>query len=439
MTPTPPLTVLLVLIAVTPAAAQIVTGPQGSAGGIFGGHRAVDPNRTSQRLSLNFDLSGGYDSNEEGPVAGDATARALYAGSAQTGVRYWRGKTTRFFEASARGRLNYESRTREDFVGGELLLQGSSNLGRQLTLSAGAIASYDAAALTGQFAPEVGETQSEFPLAHHPPQGVVQQPWLSSAGYANLVSRWSVRQTTTAEYRASRREPIDSAGIQAQGQQVSILHSWNFRPSAGLRMSYRFDNDRQGSQTMMLPPLRTSTVDAGFRIERRYSPIRTLRLEVAAGAALAERVAYGDVAPLEYLLPTGSARMQFNLNGVWSVMVEGTRDIGVLEGLTPEPFATTAATLHFEAAMSRRVRTNVSGTYSNGAGLQSNSGAFDMASVLTQLQYGLGRCCGLFTSYSFYNHRLRDLSSLPVGFPEQYNRHVARLGFTWWLPLYGSF
>jgi hypothetical protein len=429
----------LLLIGVCPAAAQMVPGPQGSAGGIFGGHRAVDPNRTSQRLSLNVDLSGGYDSNQEGPSAADAAVHELYAGTAQTGLRYWRGKMNRFFEASARGRMNYESRTEEQLIGGEAIVQASSSLGRRLQLSGGGMATYDPMALTTQFGPAIGESQGEFPLAHHPPQGVVQQQWLSTSGYLNLQGRWSVRQTTTVEYRASRREPIDTAGLQTQAQQASVLHSWNFRPSAALQASYRFDNNRQATQVVIMPPLQTSTADAGLSITRRYSPIRSLRVDMAAGAALAERRASTEAGAVDYLLPIGNALIQFNLNGVWSLMVEGTRDISVLEGITPEPFETTAALLQLEARVSSRLTINVSGTHSRGKGLETSAGAFETAGALAQLQYGFAQCCGLFSSYSFYNHHLRDLRTVPVGFPERYNRHVVRIGLTWWLPLYGSF
>jgi hypothetical protein len=434
------LTAVFLLIAVSPAGAQNVTGPQGAAGGIFGGHRPIDPNRSSQRLSMDVDLSGGYDSAAEGIVAGDPVPLLpSYAGTVQTGIRYRQGKATRFFEASTRGRVNYESRTDVELVGGEAFLQGSTSIGRRLQLAGGGLINYDPATLAGQFAPAIGERQAGVGPDHHPPGGMVQQPWLASAGYFNLFRTWSRRQTTTAEYRTSRREPIDSPGLESHSQHVFLLHNWNFRPNGGFRMSYRFDDNRQAMPTFTMPPLRTSTADLGLRLQRRFSSIRALVVEFSGGAAIAKRPASVDANALEYVVPIGGGSVNFNLTGVWSLMIEGTRDITVLEGVTPEPFATNTATLQIDAAPTNRITLGISGTYSKGAGLATRTGAFETASVFGQVRYGLGRCCGVFTSYGFYNHRLHDLLSIPVGFPEQYYRHVGRVGFTWWLPLYGSF
>jgi hypothetical protein len=434
------LAAVILLTAVSPALAQNVTGPQGATGGIFGGHRPLDPNRSSQRLSLDLDVSGGYDSAAESIVAGDPVPlQPSYAGTVQTGVRYWRGKATRFFEASTRGRVNYESRTDVDLVGGEAFLQGSTSLGRRLQLTGGGLVNYDPATLAAQFAPGIGEGLDAVGPDHHPPEGVVQQQWLAGAGHVHLLSTWSRRQTTTAEYRASRREPIDSPGLESRSQHVFLLHNWNFRPSAGVRVSYRFDDNYQATPTAVVPPLRTSTADFGLRLQRRYSPIRALGVEFSGGASIARRVVSLDASAIEYVVPIGAGSLNFNLTGVWSLMAEATREITVLEGVTPEPFATTTSTLQIDATPTNRITFGISATYSKGAGLATQSGAFETASGLAQIRYGLGRCCGVFSSYGFYNHRLHDLLTIPVGFPEQYYRHVVRVGFTWWLPLYGTF
>ena len=435
--------VLLLWVSVATAAGQAVSGPPGSSGGLFGGHRTVDPNRVSQRLSLNVDLSGGYDSrgDTEGSGTGDANTpfQGLFAGTAQTGIRYWRGKSNRFLEGSARGRMNYESRTRQQLIGGEALVQGSSSLGRKIQLTGGGLVNYDPATLTSQFAPRLGDREAGFAIDHHPPSGIVQQNWVAGSAYVNLLRTWSVRQSTVVEYRATRRGPIDGPGLDSRNQEASMLHSWNFRPNAGVRLAYRFDDNRQATQTVVSEPLRTSTLDFGMQLSRRFSPIRTLNLEVAGGAALAERAASAELGSLNYVLPVVSGSLRFNLSGVWSLVIEGTRDISVLEGVTPEPFATQAGTLQLNAAVSNRVTFAVSGIYSKGAGLQTNTGSFETAQAQGQVQFGLGRCCGTFASYSFYNHRMRDLTFVSANFPERYTRHAIRAGFTFWLPLYGSF
>jgi hypothetical protein len=361
-----------------------------------------------------------------------------YAGTFQTCLRYRLGKATRFFEASTRGRVNYESRTDVDVVGGEAFMQGSTSLGRRMQFSGGGLVNYDPATLAAQFAPSIGEGLSEVGPNHHPPGGVVQQPWLASAGFASLLRTWSRRHTTTAEYRTSRREPVDSPGLASHAQNVFLLHNWNVRPNGGLRFSYRFDENREATPTAVLPPLHTQTADIGLRLQRRFSAIRALTTEFSAGAAIARRVASVEANPIDYIVPIGAGSVHFSLTGTWSLMVQGTRDITVLEGVTPEPFATNTATLQLHATPSNRISFGISGTHSKGAGLATRSGDFETASAFGQVRYGLGRCCGIFSSYGFYSHRLHDLLSVPVGFPQQYYRHVVRVGFTWWLPLYGT-
>jgi hypothetical protein len=435
------LAAVMLLCLVQPAAGQVMGGPQGSAGGIFGGHRPVDPNRTSQRMSMNFDLSGGYDSAGEGPAAGDPLAplQAVYAGTAQTDVRYWRGRTNRFLEASVAGRVNYDSRTRQELIGGEALVLGSSSLGQNTQVRAGGLITYDPASLITQFAPGIGDEGARVGPDHHPPQGVMQQQWLATSGFATGAYRWSARQITTAEYRGSRREPLENVGLESRSQQASLLHAWQFQPSVGLRASYRFEDTRQGTATLLQPPLRTSALDFGLSIQKRYSPVRALSAALAGGAALAHRSGFEGSDAVDYIVPVGSGSMRIDLTGIWSLILDGSREVNVLEGVTPEAFATNAATLQLDANVSERLTLGVSSTYSQGAGLETRASEFESVGALGNLQYGLARCCGLFASYTFYHHRLHDVALIAPGFPQRYSSQIVRIGFTWWLPLYGSF
>ena len=431
---------IVLWVSVCPAAGQAVQGPSGASGGLFGGHRPADPNRVSQRLSLTVDLSGGYDSRGDNPVASAQSGfEPLYAGTASTSARYWRGKPARFLEASANGRVNYETRTREQLIGGQGLLLGSTSVGRKLQLTGGTLFSYDPAALSSQFAPGLGQQETEFGVDHSTPIGIREQPWLTGSAYVNALRTWSVRQTTVFEYRASRREPLDGLGLASRAQEAAMTHSWNFNRSASLRASYRFDDNRQATQTIVSQPLRTSTVDFGMHFDRRFSPIRVLSLDIAGGAARANRAAAVDMSGLDYVLPVVSGSVRFNLTGIWSLILEGSRDINVLEGVSPEPFATNVGTLRLNANLSSRMAFAVSGTHSKGAGVETSSHGFETAQANAQLQFGFGRCCGTFGSYSFYQHHTRDLATLAANFPERYSQHTVRLGLTFWLPLYGSF
>ena len=81
----------------------------------------------------------------------------------------------------------------------------------------------------------------------------------------------------------------------------------------------------------------------------------------------------------------------------------------------------------------------MSGIYSRGAVLSTRTGEFETSQASAQVQYGFGRCCGLFGSYGLYNHRLNGLELVPASFAERYTRQIGRVGLTFWLPLYGAF
>jgi hypothetical protein len=436
----------ILIVTAGPAPAQVVAGPPGTSGGLFGGHRPVDPNRASQRLTLNFDLSGGYDNNAEG-AAGAPLGELVpvYASTAESLLRYWRGKSNRFIEASARSFVNYESTAREQLLGGEGLLMGAATLGSKLQLTGGAQAMLEPSFLSRQFDAGLGELTAPLAEPRSTPQGLVQQRWLAQSGYLNAAVAWSARHSTSIVTRAQFRRPIDGEGLESETQEGSIAHSWNFNPSSGLQGSYRFENSLQTetSRTRSYPALQTQTADVGVHFAKRFSSIRTLGFDVNGGAAYGMRLRTdfetGASSTRSFVLPVASASMRMGLTRVWSFMIDGSRDVSVLEGITAESFVTSTGTIRLDAAVSRRLRMAFSGIYTEGTGRLTGAGSFQTSSARAQLQYGFGPCCGIFTSYGFYNHNLRDISRLPIGYPPQYNAHNIRVGFTWWLPLYGSF
>ena len=436
------LALLLFAVAVHPAEAQVVAGPPGSSGGLLGGHRPVDPNRTSQRLSMNVDLSGGYDTNAEGA----ATAGQLvpfYASSADSVLRYWRGKNSRFIEASARSFVSYESTAREQLLGGEALVTGASSIGSRFGLTGGALVMLEPSFLAGQFDAGFGESEPQIAPPRTTFQGLLKQRWLAQSGYLSFAPTWSTKQSTNLEVRAQHRRPIDGEGLESQTEEVFLTHNWNLRPSAGVQASYRFENSLQTAPTGALPALKTQTVDFGLHLARRFSSVRTTSFNFNGGAAFGTRARQegttGELSARHFVLPVASGSFRMGLTRMWSLAIEGNRELSVLEGISPESFETTTASMLVEAAVSRRVIFGISGIYTDGAGTETTSGSFQTASLRSQIQYGFSACCGMFASYGYYNHNLRDVSRLPVGYPPQYHGHNVRLGFTWWLPLYGSF
>lgn len=434
------LTVVLVAGVASLASAQGVAGPPGSVGGLFGGHQPPDPNRSTQRLDVSFDVSGGYDDNVEGLGVEGSAAAAGYASTADARVRYWRGRAARFFETSGRTFINHQTAVTETLVGGDALVRGGFELGRRNQMTAGLTVTYDPGFVGGisEFVVEDPSDTVDLPDLSVP-QGIVEQRWLATAGAVTLQRSWTTRQIMDINFQATERRPIVGAGFDSSSQNASVVHTWNFRPNAGLLFSYSYDGTHQSDEGLDIPTLRTQQADAGIRMERRLSPIRTLMVTFTGGAAFTSRAGNETVGPLDFVEPTASGVLRVGLTRRWFLVAEGNRSVTALEGVTPEPFATDAATLRLEVVTSPRFNYSVGGTYTQGSVLGGDTGSFEATAFTAQMQYGIARCCGVFSNYTYYNHRLEDLSTLPEGFPARYDRHSIRVGLTVWLPLYGTF
>jgi hypothetical protein len=142
---------------------------------------------------------------------------------------------------------------------------------------------------------------------------------------------------------------------------------------------------------------------------------------------------------VESTLPTGTATALMDVSRNWSLALNVNRDVTVLEGLSPQAFSTDAATLTLTGTVQRRLILSVASEVSRGGAVIGTTGAFDARSFVAQAQYGMANCCSLITSYTFYQHELTDIIALPAGYPPEFNRHSLRLGFSLWLPLYGTF
>jgi hypothetical protein len=138
-----PVVVLLLLWPARPASAQAVVEEPGSTGGIFGGHRPLNPDFTSQRFSFNVDLSSGYDDTDD-PFNAGSTPVGGYAGTVGTTLRYWRGRERRFFSVSASSFVNRQEIDPKEFFGGTGLAQGGLSVGRRGRLDAAGSVAFDA-------------------------------------------------------------------------------------------------------------------------------------------------------------------------------------------------------------------------------------------------------------------------------------------------------
>ena len=102
------------------------------------------------------------------------------------------------------------------------------------------------------------------------------------------------------------------------------------------------------------------------------------------------------------------------------------------------PFTTNQGTLQIGGTLVGRLSVAAFGSYSEGTAFGGQPGSYRAATGTAQVNYGLSRCCSMFASVGYYDHRLIDVTTA-IGFPGTYARRTARVGFSYWLPLYGTF
>jgi hypothetical protein len=438
---TPALVLLLAAGTAAPAGAQLVAGPPGSIGGLFGGHRPPGEGPTN-RLDFTFDVGSGYDDNvfAEGVSLSPDTFgpnASQYTTTLSGTLRYQRSRLERTFQASGRGYANYHTPGPQRFVGGDAGLGMATPLGRRNGLTAAVGVAYEPTFLFG--ATELGGEVEPATPGSGPPQGVTDQRWFTAHASAGVYRAWTPRQRTSVSYGRSFREPTSGPGYNSRSQAVGVRHAWNPWQAAGFDFTYAFNENRQREGDGIVRPLRTQDAGAGMHFQRRLSPVRAVS-GVATGGVTYSVISAIDGGDLRsFYTPSASGSIRVDLTRAWALSADVSRSVTALEGLTPEPFVTNAVATTLTGEVGRRFRVSVSGAYSRGSALVSDAGSYDSTDGVVHLQYAPGRRWALFTSYGYYTYEMRDVEALAAGFPTRYDRRAVRAGMTIWLPLYGTF
>lgn len=437
-------TVALLASLLMPAAeAQSTASPPGAVRGVFGASGPPSPARTTQQVSTWLDLGGGYDqsvSAADSPGAGDGDG---YAVTALGGFRYWRGRSTRSFEAGARLFRNDQNSGRTTATGGEVNLNTTLEFGRRTGIALALRAANEAAVLFGAFGPEFvdpppADVAIDAPDVS-PQQGDLRARWFSLGANATAFRGWSARHRTAVQYAQVRRRPTDDEGVDSDQRIVNVHHDWMVRMNAGILANYRFEQVRQTfPQATLSEPIRTQSAEAGLRFERRLSPIRRASLSFQAGATQvlsSDTPLVGIEGAIE---PTGSLNASYTLTRRWLLLAGATRSITVLQGVSQVPFTNALGSLSVTGVVARRVTVAVSGSFSQGSAVGPAPGDFDAVWGTASIRYGF-RYGGLFAGYTRYEHRLRQVSLAPGSIAPRFDQSSVRMGLTLWLPLYGAF
>jgi hypothetical protein len=434
-----------------PVAAQVIQSPQGSTRGVFGtaGSQATG----APVFAVTFDGDGGYDDNSvDGSDDASSQFFAFQSGLVSTGsasARFQAGTAQRYILGLASSGITAQQVRRGDRFfrqwRSSASLQAVAPLGRRSGFSASAGVSYDPTFVFGAFdsvgrnGVEENPLEPDPALTPDPTLSLTSQRWLTRRIGAGAFRNWTPRQRTNVDYSGLWLRPSEGPGIQNRTHSTVVTHAWSLSATTGLDAVYRLDRWTLTQEGIEASPINAHTVEGRFRHERRLSPNRSAAVVVGGGAVALDDTQRADRDLLDQVSPTVSASIQLNFQPTWSVALGARRDVTVLGALYAEPFEAKSVTLSLETTPTRRFSAGATAAYSDGGASRSSTGGFTQASANARLQYAFGPSFGATVSYAYGHYRFRDVDVALAGAPSQFGRHSVRVGFTYWLPLYGTF
>ena len=444
---------LLVCLHASQAIAQVIERPERPIAGLFGGGRPPDPARARHDLTLTVNTLGGYDDNpsptESGGVDAFTPREPGYMGFGETALVYRRGKQSQSFEIGGRGFVNaFRNVGLTPGFGGDLHADLRAPLGRRHQLGLSASGRTDPFYTLGAFAPLRGDggaggdgddvESSVLPDAN-PVNGFSIRRSLTGDAAVSLTSRWTPRNTMSADYQYHMSDFRDNIG-DGHTHAASLGYTRSIGRRSGLSAKYRASDSEFLDQDGLVRPNRTQTADLGYQHEREVSRTRRLAFGFGAGATYVDTVSSVLRERLDYVMPSGYANTRVDVARTWSISANYRRAVSVLEGLTAESFITDTGLVRVGGFLGSRSELALSAAYSTGAAVVTESTAkFDSYTGTAQLRVMLTRWWAAVVSQNVYAYRLHEFGELPKGMLDRLDRNATRVGMTLNLPLYGGY
>ncbi|MCC7124836.1 MAG: hypothetical protein IT178_08300 [Acidobacteria bacterium] len=422
------------------AAAQGIDRPPRATGGIFAQRRAPDPSRPTRELSAMFDFFGGYDDNvtDGVPVGGEVLPQSTYVGRAEGELRYRRARGPRLFEIFGRSYFNHATVNDNQFVGGEVAAQAAAPIGRRFDVTANGSLGYEPTFLFNAFGSLSGQMEGAPVPDSSPTLGITDQRWLVTTGSVMLARDWNARQRMEISYTGGLRRPARGPGLESLTQAAALRHEWRFRRNSGVQLGYAYTDTRQENEDGPAAPVKAHNFDIGLRLAKPVTAHRGTTFLAGGGAAVLQ-VSPVDGPNFQTTLPTGYGSLRVDMARTWSMTADVRRDVSVLQGITPEPFASTALTVRADGLIAERLQIGASAAYARGGAVDDGAATFETSGTTAQVQFFVARYFSIFTTHRFYRHRLEDILGEVEAFPLRFDRTSIQFGVTIWLPLAGTF
>ena len=438
------LAAVVVCVCASSVQAQVVQRPSRPYRGLFGGGPPPDPNRVRQTLTLTASVLGGHVdySQPPGTVPVTDTPTGFSTSTAAT-MDYFYGRTARSFSAVGHVlSVSYYKPSFDSILGGDLNLGFASNVGRRSRVAVAQSVAYEPTFILGAFSALAGDVPAGIlpESGTGVGNGLIEQSSWSAATTANASRQWNTRQNTTAIVGYSQRTYLDVVGFDSTSWNGQIGHTSNLSRSFALDAMYRYSMTDMVSPIGDSLPLSDHTFEGSMTYTKRLSPTRQLVFGGGGGATYVQTELLPDRTALNYWVPTALGKVSLDLGRSWLVAADYRRAVSTLQGVSVASFPGNALSFRADGTMGSRLEAAFTGAFSNGEnGGGGENGSYSAYSGSAQMRYALSRCCAATVQYDYYHYTLRDFTILPLGLPPQYDRNAIRVGFTVWLPLYGSY
>lgn len=456
------LLVFILSLAGSSAEAQVRQPPGRPYRGLFGGGRPPDPNRSRQELFATATALGSYGDDLEtvagGPASPLSRQKPFYRGTANAGLRYFRGRDARSMATAGRGYVTAYDTTGKPSIGGDFQLQGDSALGKKNRLSADAHLSYVPFFTIRAFDSLGADLDPEMSPDANPMNGIPGYGSWHSVGSVRLSSQWTRLDNTSINYGHSRTDHLGPTGFDLEQHAFGADYTRSLG-RVGLTTSYDRSEQRLPGRGQAHSLIAQDEVELSVSYAKRVSRNRELRFSVGAGASRYQQVNWpggaqdlnplGDTQELSPVggrgpgswSPSGHAEVGVNIGRSWDVQAHYRRSLSVLSAITADPLVMNTALLQLGGLVWPRLELGLSSGYSTGRdpGGMATSARSGSRNITAQahLKYAVARSIGAVLSYSYYEHRVGGLQQ-PGGVPPRFERTALNVGVSLSLPLYGT-
>jgi hypothetical protein len=414
--------------------------------GIFGGGPPPDPNRTRTELTLLTSALGGYDKDlTDYPSPAPPTDPSLFSSgrivASEAEFRFFRGRERRWFAltGTAYG-SSYESLDTGMLSGGEVLVEGETQMGRRRSLRAWQRVSNEPYFGLGTFDALFSSVGPGGIPGTGPSYGLFERrSWNSDTGAA-FEDYWTRRNLLRADYHFYRTDYIDLDEGDNYIHEVTGAYERLFSRTGSFTASYTYADGEFTTLDSIAIPTVQHTVLVGLTHGRLLSPTRRLLISAGAGVTVVESVDGATRTEYDYRAPTGYANLRVDLGQSWAVNGDYRRGLTVLNALADQSYYADTISLGLGGLLGRRTELSSELAYANGrTTIEGGNSTYDSYTLTLQARVALTRLAALTAGYLYYNYDFSNTLRLPVGFPADYGRHGVRVGLTVWLPIVGTF